>query len=102
MIRKVYRLRRLWFYYIPLSSTFSVETLRRISSYNEAKYFAVEVEVLQKQNRGTTDEIRGRECADYIREFCAEQRALVAEYNKEEPPNGGMEDYSDIIFTNPS
>ena len=49
MIRKVYRLRRLWFYYIPVSSTFSVETLRRTSSYNEAKYFAVEVEVLQKQ-----------------------------------------------------
>ena len=57
---------------------------------------------MQKQNRDTTDEIRGRECADYIREFCAEQRALVAEYSKEEPPSGGMEDYSDIIFTNPS
>lgn len=57
---------------------------------------------MQKQNRSTTDEIRGRECADYIREFCAEQRALVAEYSKEEPPNCGMEDYSDIIFTNPS
>lgn len=37
---------------------------------------------MQNTKQISTDEIRGRECADYIREFCAEQRALAAEYGK--------------------
>ena len=49
-----------------------------------------------------TDEIRGRECKDYIREFCAEQRALAAEYaanNISEENSGNL---NNMLLTDPS
>lgn len=49
-----------------------------------------------------TDEIRGRECADYLREFCYEQRTLAAEYSKIEVQSSDMENPSSSSFTNPS
>ena len=48
------------------------------------------------------DEIRGRECADYIREFCHEQRTLAEEYRKSETDKSNMENLSRKSFTSPS
>lgn len=32
----------------------------------------------------SSDEIRGRECKDYLEEFCAGQRREIAKYGKDE------------------
>lgn len=49
-----------------------------------------------------SDEIRGRECADYLREFCCEQRTPATEYSKSEAQNSKMENSNGKFFTNPS
>ena len=57
---------------------------------------------MQSENSIFTDEIRGREWKDYIREFCAEQRALAAEYaanNISEENSGNL---NNMLLTDPS
>ena len=57
---------------------------------------------MQWENRIFAYDIRGRECKDYIREFCAEQRALAAEYaanNISEENSGNL---NNMLLTDPS
>ncbi len=57
---------------------------------------------MQNTKQISTDEIRGRECADYIREFCAEQRALAAEYGKSDFSEEGSGSRGTDLLTKPS
>lgn len=60
------------------------------------------MKALQKNGKGSADEIRGRECADYIREFCAEQRAAAAEYLAAERTQDENGNSTGKFFTKPS
>ena len=39
---------------------------------------------MRQKNVFSSDEIRGRECKDYLEEFCAGQRREIAKYGKDE------------------